>query len=200
MGGHHLSHGPANRGRRVLQTAAPLFVCRPEAPPKGGVIVLHDVHGMTEPIERACRLLALDGWLAVSPYLYYQRGGPAFPDTGPETVPEAARAEMAGLSPDDVAADIAAAHAYLTARAPSRPAVAGLGAGGHLAAWAAARHEVTAAAAVISGAGDRAPWPGVPPLEALIAERRAPWLLLPGGADETWPDIANFLQSHLSPQ
>lgn len=206
MGGHRLSHGPANRGRRVLQAAAPLFVCRPASPPRGGVIVLHDVHGMTERVERACRSLALGGWLAVSPFLYHQRGGPAFEDAG------TARAAMAELSPEDVAADVAAAHSYLEARAPSRPAVVGFGAGGHLAAWASVRHEVIAAAAVLpddavprddaappDGAA-RLPWPGVPAPDALVAECRAPWLRTRGDDGETWLSITRFLDQNLSTQ
>jgi dienelactone hydrolase len=73
----HLAHGPANRRRRVLETAAPLFVCEPSEAPRGGVIVVHDVLGLTHDAEAACRRLARGGWLAVAPFLYHQHGGPA---------------------------------------------------------------------------------------------------------------------------
>ncbi|MFI6521149.1 dienelactone hydrolase family protein [Spirillospora sp. NPDC050679] len=181
----HLSHGPANRGRRVLQTAAPLFVREPWSggPPRGGAIVLHDVFGVTEHAEDACRRLARQGLLAVSPYLYYEHGGPAF-DAGDLAV---ARREMERLRPDDLSADIAGAVSYLEGRGVERVTVVGFSMGGYLATWAAARLDVAAAAAVSPSGVDRAPWAGLPPLEMLLADRRAPWLGVLGGDDRRLP-------------
>ncbi|MEV5749253.1 dienelactone hydrolase family protein [Actinoallomurus sp. NPDC052308] len=172
-------HGPANRGRRVLAMAAPLFVREPDGEPRGGAVVLHDVFGVTEYAEEVCRALARTGRLAVSPYLYYQRGGPAF-DAGELG---AARGHMAELTADDLTADIDAALSYLRARTTGPVLVVGFSMGAHLATWAAARHELAAAVAVSPSGVGSSPWPGVPPTELLVAERRTPWLGVVGGAD-----------------
>ncbi|MFB4319492.1 dienelactone hydrolase family protein [Actinomadura sp. 21ATH] len=177
----HLSHGPANRGRRVLQTAAPLFVREPWSgvDVRGGVVVLHDVLGVTDLAEDVCRRLARDGRLAVSPYLYYERGGPAF-DTAELAV---ARREMERLRGEDLAADIDGAISYLKGRGVSRVAVAGFSMGGYLATWAAAHLDVAAAVAVSPSGAGAAPWDGLPPLEKLLPEVRAPWLGVIGERD-----------------
>ncbi|MEV8634108.1 dienelactone hydrolase family protein [Streptosporangium sp. NPDC051023] len=170
------AHGPANRGRRVLDAAAPLFVCEPGGRPVGGALVLHDVFGVTEHAEEACRALARRGRLAVSPYLYHEHGGPAF--AAEELA--AARTQMEELTPTDLAADVGAALGYLESRRTGPVLVVGFSMGGHLATWAAAHHVVEAAVAVSPSAG---PWPGVPSVEALVAGRRSPWLGVVGGAD-----------------
>lgn len=174
-------HGPANRGREVLAMAAPLFVREPADRPRGGAVVLHDVFGVTEYAEEACRALAREGLLAVSPYLYYQRGGPAF-DAGELVV---ARAHMKELTAEDLACDVAAALDYLRARTTGPILVVGFSMGGYLATWAAACHDVAAAVAVSPSGVGAPPWPGLPPAELLIPERRSPWLGVVGGADHT---------------
>ncbi|RJL24426.1 dienelactone hydrolase family protein [Bailinhaonella thermotolerans] len=182
--GHAHAHGPANRGRRVLRTAAPLFVREPGTGAYGGAVVLHDVFGVTEYAEGACRRLAREGWIAVSPYLYHERGGPAYEPAEPAER-ERARGELARLSPEDLAADVEGALAYLTGRRGLRRAVVvGLEAGGYLATWAATRFPEVAAVAAVSPAGvGAAPWEGLPPLELLVPDRRAPWLAVAADGD-----------------
>jgi len=124
----HLAHGPANRRRRVLETAAPLFVCEPSGASRGGVIVVHDMLGLTHDAEAACRHLARDGWLTVAPFLFHSRGGPTF---GLSSL-AAARAELGRRSPGELGADLAAAASYLAGRGCGDVAVAGFGAGGYL--------------------------------------------------------------------
>jgi dienelactone hydrolase len=128
----HLAHGPANRGRRVSSTAAPLFVCEPRGAVRGGAVVVHDVFGLTHSVEAVCQRLARDGWLAVAPFLYHGHGGPVFGASWQA----AARAEFASLSLADASGDIAAAVSYLAGRACTDTVAIGFGAGGHLAARA----------------------------------------------------------------
>lgn len=116
----HLAHGPANRGRRVLETAAPLFVCEPPSDPRGGVVLIHGLVGLTHDAEAACRRLASDGWLTVAPFLYHACGGRVFEDLD--------RARDA-LSLADLAADVTAAVIYLAGRGCLDTAVIGLGTG-----------------------------------------------------------------------
>ena len=183
----HLAHGPANRGRRVLQAAAPLFICEPGQPPRGGAVVIHGVRGLTHETEAACRLLARDGWFAAAPLLYHEHGGTVFP----ESDQAGARAELASLPLATLAADLAAAVSYLSGRGIGAPAVIGFGTGGHLAAWAAA--SLDGLCAVISVAPVTAPG-DVPPRPALAAASRVPHLELPA-AEEPWPRIRAFLRA-----
>ena len=123
----HLAHGPANRGRRVLDAAAPLFVREPAGEPRGGAVVVHGLAGLTHEVEAACRELAAHGWLAVAPFLYHGHGGPAF-GSGPGEEARA-RAELAGLSPGTLAADVSAAVGYLSGRGCPEVTLIGFGTG-----------------------------------------------------------------------
>src|SRR5699024_11616383 len=100
---HHHSHGPANRRQRVLDTAAPLFVEEPRDAATSGVIVLHDVYGLTADVERYCRELAGAGRLAVAPYHYYDTGGHE------HTADADARAAADGLTREQLDDDVLAA-------------------------------------------------------------------------------------------
>jgi carboxymethylenebutenolidase len=154
--GHHHSHGPANRGARVLDTAAPLFVVRPEGPIRGGLVVLHDTPGLTEDIEAYCRSAARDSWLAVAPYHYYECGGRGEQDPA---VPGYARTT---LSTESLHTDVTGALHYLTGRrglAPDTLAVLGIGMGADLATWAGEHHDLTACVAY--GPGQRPAWPEI---------------------------------------
>ncbi|RRO19935.1 hypothetical protein EIL87_02840 [Saccharopolyspora rhizosphaerae] len=156
---HHHAHGPANRGRRVLRTAAPLFVRFPRTRAGAAVVVLHDAYGLTAPIEDGCRALARRGYVAVAPYLYYETGGKEFRPEHPDT----AHAAMSLLDPEDLAADVAGALDHLSTRLgfPARAtAVLGVGTSGDLATRAAAEHRLGGVA-------------GCEPLDG--AERRGSW-------------------------
>ncbi|MHA6803818.1 dienelactone hydrolase family protein [Salinifilum ghardaiensis] len=172
---HHRAHGPANRRRRVLRTAAPLFVRFPEGTPRAGAIVLHDVCGLTESVEEHCRSLARLGCVVVAPFLYYETGGKEFRPENTET----ARAAMELLAAEDLAADLTAAADHLRERVGVRvgaTAVLGFGMGGHLATWAAAVHEFAAAVAHEPLGVETAPWRGAPSVAEALSELRSPWL------------------------
>ncbi|NIH81412.1 dienelactone hydrolase family protein [Amycolatopsis viridis] len=180
---HHHGHAPANRRRRVLETAAPLLVRFPDGPVRSAVIVLHDEHGLTDAAEAGCRALARCGYLAVAPLLYYDTGGRVFPD-----------GRFDALRTADLAADIAGALDHLHRRVgvpAGATAVAGLGQGAHLAAWAAAGHALPVAAGIAPRSG---PWPDLPALPVLTAGLHESWLSLPGGAG-SWDEVVRFLDS-----
>ncbi|MDQ0376028.1 dienelactone hydrolase family protein [Amycolatopsis thermophila] len=180
--GHHHGHAPANRRRRILKTAAPLLVRVPAARARRAVILLHDERGLTEAAEAGCRALAGCGYLAVAPLLYYDTGGRIFPD-----------GNFAALEPGDLAADVAGALGHLDRRlglSPRATAVAGLGQGAHLAAWAAAEHGLPA-----FGVEPReGPWPALPALPVLTGGLGASWLSLRDEAG-TWDEAVRFLDS-----
>jgi dienelactone hydrolase len=190
----HLAHGPANRRRRVLETAAPLFVCEPSAAARGGVIVVHDVLGLTHDAEAACRHLARAGWLSVAPFLFHSRGGPTFSLSSLA----AARAELGRRSLSDLGADLTAAGSYLAGRGCVDVAVAGFGTGGYLAASAASSVPGVIAAVTIGAVDGAGLWPDARPLAELVSNSAVPLLDLgalsdTATGDDVWGRIAAFL-------
>jgi carboxymethylenebutenolidase len=107
---HHHAHGPANRGRVVLTTAAPLFVCEPSGAPRAAVIALHGRHGITAAFERGLRAVAVHGYLAAAPFHYFRDGGPEY------VTASSARDAYAALSEADIDADVDAALDHLGGR------------------------------------------------------------------------------------
>ena len=134
---HHHAHGPANRGRIVHTTAAPLFVSGSGHPIAGAVMALHGVHGIDARFEAGIRHLASRGLLVVAPYLYFREGGPDHPE------PERARAAFALLTVDGLDTDVDAAITHLTRRhgvPAARIRLLGCGGGIEPARRGAARH------------------------------------------------------------
>lgn len=172
---HHHAHGPANRKRWIMPTAAPLFVRQPAGPARAAVIVLHDVRGLDEDVEQRCRQLAGFGYIAAAPYLYYENGGEEFRPDDEQT----AVAAMSLLSPHDLDTDVSAAVAYLDEKAaiiPERIGILGFGLGGYLAARACSVHALAGAAAVDPWADEALPWHDVDTTAEFLAGLRTPWL------------------------
>lgn len=176
---HHHAHGPANRRRWVLPTAAPLFVRHPRTAAGSGVIVLHDVHGLVPDVEQRCRDLARSGHVAVAPYLYYETGGAEFRSQDEE----AALAAMSLRAPEDVDADVSAAVEHLEDKVGvprARIGVLGLGLGGYLATRACAERALGGAVAFDPPERESLPWPDVEATAELLPGLRTPWLAIAG--------------------
>src|SRR6266851_4015971 len=74
--------------------------------PAPGVIVIHEIFGLSDFIRQTTEQLAKDGFVALAPDLLSRRGGtPASPDD--------ARRLIAGLNPDTITLDLDAAAAYM---------------------------------------------------------------------------------------
>ncbi|MET7996713.1 dienelactone hydrolase family protein [Amycolatopsis sp. NPDC005232] len=115
-GDHHHAHGPANRGRIVLTTAAPLFVCEPlNGPATEAIVALHGAHGITAGFERALRAMAARGYLVAAPFHYFRDGGPEY------VTEPAARDAYTALADEDVDVDVDAAIDHVRARLRLRP-------------------------------------------------------------------------------
>lgn len=113
MTDHHHAHGPANRGRTVHTTSAPLFVTGSDGrdgDDGGAVVIVHGETGIDAGLEDGARAVAATGRLVVVPYLYFRDGGPDYPH------PEQAGAAHARLTPDDIDADIDGAVDHITGR------------------------------------------------------------------------------------
>jgi regulator of ribonuclease activity A len=143
---HHHAHGPANRGRVVLTTAAPLFVCEPSAPSGTAVIALHGPYGITAGFEWGLRAVAAQGYLVAAPIHYYRDGGHEYVS--------AADARRAYDALADVDADVDAAADHLVGRLRLRiAAVMGSELTAPAVRRAASRHPQVAAVTVPDGDG-----------------------------------------------
>jgi len=83
------------------------YLAYPERPtPAPGVIVIHEIFGMSDFVRQTTEQLAKDGFVAIAPDLLSRRGGtPAMGDS--------ARRVISSLPPDSVTADLDATQAYL---------------------------------------------------------------------------------------
>jgi carboxymethylenebutenolidase len=83
------------------------YLAYPErATPAPGVIVIHEIFGMSDFVRQTTEQLAKDGFVAIAPDLLSRRGGtPAMGDS--------ARRVISSLPPDSVTADLDATQAYL---------------------------------------------------------------------------------------
>jgi carboxymethylenebutenolidase len=83
------------------------YLAYPERPtPAPGVIVIHEIFGMSDFVRQTTEQLAKDGFVAIAPDLLSRRGGtPVLGDS--------ARRLISSLPPDSVTADLDATQAYL---------------------------------------------------------------------------------------
>ena len=83
------------------------YLAYPERPtPAPGVIVIHEIFGLSDFVRQTTEQLAKDGFVAIAPDLLSRSGGtPAAGDS--------ARKLISALPPDQVTADLDAAQAYL---------------------------------------------------------------------------------------
>jgi carboxymethylenebutenolidase len=161
----------------VDDTELAVTVGEPEgAAVRGGIVVLHSSHGVTEHTERIVAGLAGEGWLTVAPHLFHREGAPRFDD-------EASVSEGATLvSGASVLSDSDASFGWLADHGvPSdRMGVLGFDLGA-TAALVVASQRALGAAVTVAAAGVQAPLAdGLPALLDVIGELTCPWLGLYG--------------------
>jgi len=125
--------------RRVSVTAADghafeAWRADPPARPKGGIVLLHAVYGLTEHMGAACDAFAREGFAALAPALYDRVGRGIVHPYSHEGVAAGSRC-YAAIAREKMLADIAAAGAALRPAGPV--AVSGFCSGGSWA-WSAA--------------------------------------------------------------
>lgn len=162
----------------VDDTELAVTVGEPEsaAAVRGGIVVLHSSHGVTERTERIVEGLAGEGWLTVAPHLFHREGAPRFDD---ETSASEGATLVSGAS---VLADSDAAFGWLADHGvPSdRMGVLGFDLGA-TAALVVASQRALGAAVTVAAAGVQAPLAdGLPALLDIIGELTCPWLGLYG--------------------
>lgn len=161
------------------------YLARPAGDsPRPGVLVAHELFGVTTHVREVCERIAALGFRALAPDLY-RRISP-----GAELPHDAAgRARgfelLHTLRRDPVVDDVRAAAEHLRAAGDTRVGMVGLSLGGHVAYLAAARLELAAVAALYPGwlAGTEIGLSRPEPTLSLTPAIRARTLILFGGAD-----------------
>jgi carboxymethylenebutenolidase len=83
------------------------YLAYPERPdPAAGVIVIHEIFGLSDFVRQTTERLARDGYVAIAPDLLSRRGGTA-------AAGQEARRLIGSLPPDSVTADLDATFAFL---------------------------------------------------------------------------------------
>jgi carboxymethylenebutenolidase len=162
----------------------PTYVATPDAPAKGGVIVVQEAFGITSHIEDVARRFAVAGWLAVAPAFFHREGSPiiAYDDLA-SVMPVMGTVTAAGLAMDLQAAIDQLGSAGVV---PGRVAVVGFCMGGTVTYYAATLQPL-GAAVTFYGGGLREGRFGLPSLIDLAPALQTPWLGLFGDEDAGIP-------------
>jgi carboxymethylenebutenolidase len=169
----------------VIETAdgqMPMYMARPEGGSAGpGILVVHDIFGLTEHVQEVCRRFAGEGLIALAPDLYYSFATRKVPYEEPAQ----AKSLRQQRSDDKVFDDLYAAFRLLAARGEVRSGLVGavgFGTGGRDAFLQAARNPEILALVTFY-----APLASETPTAALEASARLepPALLIFAGEDTT---------------
>ena len=174
---HSYAIETAGTGGVPLTVSVPLGVAR------AGVIVLHEVWGLTAPVTALVVRLADCGYITAAPHLYHRIADPVVTD-GEFTQ---ARRYHDTLTMEGLTFDIESARAWIRAQGAQKVAVIGFSMGGTLALWAAATLHIDAAVTFYDAGLASPRWSGI--LSGIDAARvlKAPWLGIYAGKDTSTP-------------
>lgn len=162
----------------------PMAVAEPQGVLRGGIVVLHEAHGVTPPVLALVEALAREGWLTVAPHLYHR----ATQEPAVEA-DELAAGQVAGLTGATVLADCDGAFGWLAQRGvgADRIGVVGFDTGGSVALVVAASRNIGAAVSVAGGGIVERLSEGLPALVEAAPSLACPWLGLYGEDDPEIP-------------
>ncbi|NUT46623.1 MAG: alpha/beta fold hydrolase, partial [Saccharothrix sp.] len=167
-----------------------MIAFHPPGRARGGVVVCHEVWGVTAPLLAAARALADTGFLVTVPD-FYGTGGST--DSYPR-----ARRWRDGLDLAGIRGVLDDSRSHLRAEGAPRIGVLGYSMGGAIALWAAAALDVDAAVTFYGGGLVEPYWPDMPAGVVLAERLTAPWRGIYGGRDPiTPPDALHRLPTAL---
>lgn len=176
-----------------LRPAEPVAF-RPRGRARGGVVVCHEVWGITGPLLTAARTLADAGFLVAVPDFYARVDGARVPAGNYR---QASRWRDS-LDLDEIRRVLDEATDRLRAEGSRRVGVVGYSMGGAIALWAAAALDVDAAVTFYGGGLLDPYWPDMAPGVALAERLSRPWMGFYGGRDRlTPPEALRQLRSAL---
>ncbi|RJT91776.1 hypothetical protein D6T64_01230 [Cryobacterium melibiosiphilum] len=162
---------------------SPLTVSVPAGIARAGVIVLHEVWGLSAPVTALVVRLADCGCITAAPHLYHRIADPVVTD-GKFTQ---ARRYHDTLTTEGLTFDIESALAWIRAQGAQKVAVIGFSMGGTLALWAAATLHIDAAVTCYGASLTSPRWPGILSGIDATGVLKAPWLGIYAGKDTGTP-------------
>lgn len=162
----------------------PAYHSAPDVPARGGILVLHEVFGITPHIESVCQRFAGQGWEALAPALFHRDGSPVIG----YSEPAAGVTHMNALTVHRISADLDAATSWLNGIGWRGQSVGAIGfcMGGSISLYAATTRRF-GAAVTFCGVGLVQAQAGLPPLVELAPAIRCPWLGIYGSLDSRAP-------------
>jgi carboxymethylenebutenolidase len=160
-----------------------LTVSEPLGTARAGIVLLHEIWGVTDAINDFASCLAACGYLTVVPPLYHRVGSPVVTDR----VFNKARRYHNSLTAEGLSIDLESALEWTRAHGARKVAVVGFSMGGTIALWAAATLRIDAAVTFYGSGLTSSRWPGV--LSGVDAARvlNVPWLGIYGKRDASTP-------------
>ena len=177
----------------VTGETMPCYVAEPDAPARGGVIVIQEIFGVNADMQRIGDMVASDGYLAIVPALFH-RTDPHFEASHDEAGFAKGRAAAGSVELQQLVADLTAASDYLYERlgADAKIATWGFCFGGSIAYLSATLPFVAGAVSFYGAQIAKPSGPNRPALVGLTPQIVAPLLLAFGGRDPYIPpeDVA----------
>ncbi|WP_233198167.1 dienelactone hydrolase family protein [Cryobacterium sp. Y50] len=155
----------------------------PTGEARAGVIVLHEVWGLSAPVADLVVRLAGCGYITAAPHLYHRIEDPVVTDGKFKK----ARRYHDTLTAKGITFDIESALTWIRAQGAQKVAIMGFSMGGTLAVWAAATLRIDAAVTFYGASLASPRWPGI--LSGIDAARvlKTPWLGIYAGKDASTP-------------
>jgi len=160
-----------------------LTVSEPWGTARAGIVLLHEIWGVTDAIKNFTSCLAARGYITAAPHLYHRVGSPVVTDR----VFNKARRYHDSLTAEGLSVDLEGALEWTRAHGVRKVAIVGFSMGGTIALWAAATLRIEAAVTFYGSGLTSSRWPGV--LSGVDAARalKMPWLGIYGERDASTP-------------
>jgi carboxymethylenebutenolidase len=161
-----------------------LYQAKPDATPRGAVVVIQEAFGMTDHIKDVCARVASAGFLAVAPHVFHRSGDPliAYADMK-DVVPH-----IMALNREDIEADLKACFDYLAKQGFSgrQVGIIGFCMGGTISFFAGAQWELGAAVTYYGGGIAQGRF-GLPAMTEMAPGLKSPWQGNFGDLDQSIP-------------
>jgi carboxymethylenebutenolidase len=157
----------------------PLTACIPIGPVRSGVVVLHEIWGVTPAISDLTARLCAAGYAAAAPHLYHRQRDSTVMNGNVRR----AQRLLHTLHATEIEHDVRTTIDHLSRAGADRIGVLGFSMGATIAFWAAATAPIAAAVSFYGGGIRRARWPGIARGIDLAARVSAPWLGFYGDKD-----------------
>jgi carboxymethylenebutenolidase len=164
-----------------------LYEARPANEPRGGIVVIQEVFGVTGHIEDVTRRAAHAGYHAVAPDLFHRSGPGSVVDYGHFDKVMGYFKDVAGDAAVLADVDAALDHLRGSGHSDANIGIVGFCFGGRVTFLVALRRALGAAVSFYGGGIVTGRFPQFPPLVDDTASLRTPWLGLFGDQDKSIP-------------